>query len=169
MTTVAKPLLTLRASDLMSPDVTAIPERISLRAAAHVLAQFDISGAPVVDDNGRCIGVLSGHDFVRWAEQSERPVRTDNAHQDGGPFSAWQIMDIEALPADEVSRFMTRDPVTVSPGEALGTLASRMRDAHIHRVIVVDAEGHPIGIVSSSDVLAAVADDATRASLVSNW
>jgi CBS domain-containing protein len=169
MTTVSKPLLKLRASDLMSRDVTAIPEHMSLRSAAHVLAQFDVSGAPVVDENGRCIGVLSGHDFVRWAEQSERPVRTDNGHQDGGPFSAWQIMDIEALPVDEVSRFMTRDPVTVPPGEALGTLARKMRDAHIHRVIVVDASGRPIGIVSSTDVLAAVADDATRATLVSNW
>jgi CBS domain-containing protein len=169
MTTATKPLLTLIASDLMTRDVTAIPAHMSLRAAAHMLAEFDISGAPVVDEQGHCIGVLSGHDFVRWAEQGNRGARADKAHLNGGPHSAWQLMDIEALPVDEVSQFMTSDPVTVTPGTPLGTLARKMRDAHIHRVIVVDAEKRPIGIVSSSDVLAAVAEDATRATIVSNW
>ena len=39
----------------------------------------------------------------------------------------------------------------------IGELARRMIDVHIHRVIVVDQSGKPIGIVSSTDVLAALA------------
>ena len=44
-------------------------------------------------------------------------------------------------------------------GAALGIreLAHRMLDAHIHRIVIVDEHGHPVGIVSSTDVLAAVA------------
>ena len=52
---------------------------------------------------------------------------------------------------------MTRDPVTVSPGATIGDLARKMIDVHIHRVIVVDNNGKPIGIVSSTDLLAALA------------
>jgi CBS domain-containing protein len=40
---------------------------MSLRAAAQLLMHDRISGAPVVDDAGRCIGVLSSSDFVTWA------------------------------------------------------------------------------------------------------
>jgi CBS domain-containing protein len=56
-----------------------------------------------------------------------------------------------------VGRYMTQDPVTVSPGTHISDLARMMTDAHIHRVIVVDGQNRPVGIVSSTDILAAVA------------
>ena len=51
---------------------------------------------------------------------------------------------------------MTKDPVLAHAGAKIGALAQMMMDAHIHRIIVVDPESRPIGIVSSTDVLAAV-------------
>jgi CBS domain-containing protein len=52
---------------------------------------------------------------------------------------------------------MTPDPETVRPTTLIRSLARIMIDAHIHRVIVVDEEYRPIGIVTSTDVLAALA------------
>jgi CBS domain-containing protein len=52
---------------------------------------------------------------------------------------------------------MTADPVIVAPETPLGQLARSMLDAHIHRVIVAHADRRPLGIVTSTDVLAAVA------------
>jgi CBS domain-containing protein len=52
---------------------------------------------------------------------------------------------------------MTPDPVTVPPTASIGDVARMMLDAHIHRVIVVDRCRRPIGVVSSTDILAAVA------------
>ena len=52
---------------------------------------------------------------------------------------------------------MTADPVVAVAGAGIGTLAQMMLDARIHRIVVVDHNEHPIGIVSSTDVLAAVA------------
>lgn len=69
----------------------------------------------------------------------------------------WQVVDVEKLPTDEVRRFMTPDPVTARPATPIRGLARMMIDAHIHRIIVVNEERHPIGIVSSTDLLAAVA------------
>jgi len=61
------------------------------------------------------------------------------------------------LPKEEVRRHMSADVVTSPPQALLSTVARQMIDAHIHRVIVVDDRGHPLGIVSSTDILAAVA------------
>lgn len=69
----------------------------------------------------------------------------------------WQVVELEKLPADEVSRFMTADPVTARADTSIRTLARMMVDAHLHRVIVVDEEGRPVGVVSSTDLLAALA------------
>jgi CBS domain-containing protein len=68
------------------------------------------------------------------------------------------MLEIEVdLPDDKVKDYMTRDPVVVSKRTSVAEVARIMVDAHIHRVIVVDADQRPIGIVSSTDILAAVA------------
>jgi CBS domain-containing protein len=156
MTTASKPLLTLTAADLMSPTVMTIPRDMSLRQAAHLLAQADISGAPVTNAEGHCVGVISARDFVSWAERGKGTARKGS----GGVecvCSAWQIVPSETLPEDVVANYMTANPVTITPGILIGALAQMMIDAHIHRVIVLDRVGRPIGVVSSTDVLAAVA------------
>lgn len=63
----------------------------------------------------------------------------------------------EKLPTNAVKNYMTANPVTVGPNTPIRFLARQMIDAHIHRVVVVDEGQRPIGIVSGTDVLAAVA------------
>jgi CBS-domain-containing membrane protein len=155
MRITAKPFLALTAEDLMSPVVITIPQSMSLPGAARLMRRAAISGAPVVDAEGRCVGVISATDFVSWAVQCDWSAK----RQAAAPacfHSPWQIPEAEALPNDEVGRFMTVDAVTTGPETPIGELARIMVDAHIHRIIVVDAPGRPIGVVSSTDVLAAV-------------
>ncbi len=144
---------TLKAADLMTQSVVLVPREMSLCAAARLLAQAHVSGAPVVNEDGRCIGVLSNTDFLHYAEREGRrrgPCRAEAMH-------AWQIVADEASGDERVSDCMTRDPVTVPPQTPIQQLARMMIDAHIHRLIVVDKDERPIGIVSSTDILAAVA------------
>lgn len=143
----------LTAADLMSCNMLLIPRHMSLRTAARLLTEAGISGAPVVDDVGVCVGVISAADFVHWAEggPGRRPACPE------AMATAWQLLPPDSLPAEEVDAYMTRDPVTVPPTTPLGDLARAMVDAHIHRVVVADRERRPVGVVSSIDVLAAVA------------
>jgi CBS domain-containing protein len=67
------------------------------------------------------------------------------------------MVEIDTLPAEAVTSHMTADPVMVPPETPIQQLARAMVDAHIHRVIVTDARKRPVGVVSSTDVLAAVA------------
>jgi len=73
-----------------------------------------------------------------------------------GVLSDWQ-QPTENLPVSTVRRYMTTDVVTAAPDTCLPELARMMFDAHIHRVIVVDGQRKPIGIVSSTDILGALA------------
>jgi nucleotide-binding universal stress UspA family protein/CBS domain-containing protein len=194
MTTRNKPFLALTAGDLMTGPVEAIRQDRTLREAAEVLRRADVTGAPVVDEEGRCVGVLSRSDFVRWTQRTGRnldgrplasPIRTcaylegercslpagtcplqvlqRTAEGKAVPFCQmpagflvdWQVV-IEALPDKEVRCSMTADPVMVSAAAPLADVARMMVDAHIHRVIVVDGQRRPLGIVSSTDIVAAV-------------
>jgi CBS domain-containing protein len=200
----SKPLQALTAADLMNPDVVRLPEEMPLRDAARLLLRNQIGGAPVVDGQGKCVGVFSAIDFLRLCEiraDATRPTapplpitcsfQTKHRTSDGKEVTRctlppgvcpiqvkqeepggeklivcsqphcvlvdWQVVDVEKLPTDEVRRFMTPDPVTAQPATSIRVLARMMIDAHIHRVIVVDGERKPIGVVSSTDLLATLA------------
>ncbi len=114
-----------------------------------------VSGAPVVDEDGACVGVISSTDFVHWADRDRRARRKPD--QSDCVCTPWQMVEIDSLPAEMVSAYMTADPVVVSPEMNIQDLSRAMVDAHIHRVIVTDDRGRPVGLVSSTDVLAAVA------------
>jgi CBS domain-containing protein len=72
MRSMSELLPALTAADLMTRDMVLVPEEMPLREAAVLLRRAQISGTPVVDRLGRCVGVLSTADFLRWAEEERR-------------------------------------------------------------------------------------------------
>jgi len=151
----SKSLLTLCAADIMSRQVVVVPREMSLQGAARMLARAGVTGAPVVDAAGGCIGVLSATDFMHWVEKDRNNGRA--ALPTKAMCSAWQVPELAGEPACQVEDFMTKDPVLVPARTRFGELARIMLDAHIHRVVVVEAGSQrPIGIVSSTDMLAAI-------------
>lgn len=151
-----KPLMSLTAADLMSRNLVLVPEQMSLQGAARMLSRAQVSGAPVVNEQGRCIGVLSTTDILHWVENASPRNKPKTVPE--AVCHSWQIYGEEEAPSEDCVRCqMTSDPVMVAPNAPVGALAKMMIDAHIHRVIVVDASERPIGIVSSTDLLAAMA------------
>lgn len=203
MPTTDRLFAALTAGDLMSREVITIPLEMAMRDAAQLLLRYQVSGAPVVDANGRCVGIVSATDFVQRAERTQtadapapaRPVTCGFQEQtwdsagrqvvvcqlpcgvcplqqpDTGPAGEarsvcsdphcvptdWQVVNVEQPPTDSVRRYMTTDLVTADVQTRISDLARRMLDAHLHRLIVVDEQLRPVGVVSSTDVLAAVA------------
>jgi len=146
----------LTAEDLMSRDMVTLPRKMSLRAAAHLLNQTHISGAPVVDEQGRCVGMLTSTDLMAWVDKGERAAKR-LFNTAACICTDWQVSDLSVLPVDEVSRHMTKDLVTATLATPVTDLARSMIDAHIHRVLITDKQGRPLGVVTSTDILAAVA------------
>ena len=155
MTTTCKPFLEWTAADLMSREVIAVPKHLTLRAAARLLTGSRISGAPVVNHAGRCVGVLSTTDLTAWSGKEESTPRERGEASPGA--CEWEIITTLAPVEEQVRDWMTADPIMAPPTASLSELARSMIDAHVHRVIIAEEDGRPVGIVSSTDILAAVA------------
>jgi len=174
MRTVTKPIADLTARDLMSRDLLLLSEAMPLRDAARMLIRYRISGAPVVNGDGRVVGVLSSSDFVRLAGRDKERQPADDSRAFAGAFQSsaaaersgcaqsvgifcdWQMAEFDDLPADSVHRYMSRELVAVSDQATVQEMSRKMVQAHIHRLVVTDADHMPLGIVTSTDILNAV-------------
>ena len=148
----------LTAAEVMhTPVVCAAPDEM-LTDLERRLVDEDIGGVPVVED-GRLVGVVSRSDYLRvplvlealdgYIQERAKWVGPVNAIRDPS-----QVPDFhERLEHMRVKDAMTRQVVTCSTESPVCEVASGMVDNHIHRVVVVDAEEHPVGIISSLDLV----------------
>lgn len=156
MDAVLPDFLTLTAADLMSRDLILIPREMSLRHAARLLLTAGVTGAPVIDAAGRCAGIVSATDFMRRAGHDDA-LRMPPCPEPSGYTAEWNLVDLERIPEERVEALMTTDLVSCATGTPITTVARIMRNAHIHRIVVVDDDLFPVGMVTSTDILAAVA------------
>ena len=158
MNSAIERLLNLRVGDVMTRSVVQIPAHQTMGAAAQLMIDHEISGAPVVDEEGRCAGILSGFDFAareRIGCKREEVPRGNAEHVlvcdvPGQPYH------IEDFSEDMVSNHMSSAVQTINPSAALLQAARIMCAEHIHRLVVLDEHRHPLGIVSSLDIIAAL-------------
>jgi CBS domain-containing protein len=148
------------AKDIMNPQVITVTDTMDLREVAKILVEEGITGAPVVDEMGTLVGVISQSDLVEYDLSVEHELTVE------APFYRRPFDDalqpergfrIEELPADTVKDVMTPFLITVEEETPIREVASRMAKFAIHRLIVVDADQQIRGIVTSLDVLRWVA------------
>jgi CBS domain-containing protein len=148
------------AKDIMNPQVVTVTDTTDLREVANILVEEGISGAPVVDEMGNLVGVVSQSDLVEH-DLSVQPELTVEAPFYRRPFDdslqPRRGLRIDELPTDTVKDVMTSFLVTVEEETPIPEVASRMAKFGIHRLIVVDADQQIRGIVTSMDVLRWVA------------
>ena len=146
-------MTTLRARDLMTPDVITVPPETPVLAIARLLGDRGISAVPVVDAQGQAVGVVTEGDLIRrLAGEQDKPA---------GWFAS-----LFADPARDAERYarthgmtardvMTSDVITVDPDTRASAVAHVMEDRSIRRVLVTQ-EGRLKGIVSRADLLRAL-------------
>lgn len=155
------------AEQVMVRDIKALHPDDSLASAAAMLLRMQVSGAPVVSDDGVCVGVLSVNDLVaaegKIAAEFERVAESTfwQSHLvlPARIYDAKLAEVAEQLPPaaeQPVHRFMTTDLVSVLPTASLADISQKMVDAHIHRVLVMNGNQQLMGIVSTTDILAAL-------------
>ena len=155
------------AADVMNGDVLSLKADSPLATAAAIFLHARITGAPVVDESGTCVGVLSVSDVAgaeeQAAEERERIATSDLFNSSLVlPDRVYderleQVRD-RLVPAAEqpLSRFMTSEPISVRASNDLAVVVRTMIDAHVHRVVVLDDAGGLCGIISTTDVLTAL-------------
>ncbi len=143
----------IKAREIMTRDVVTLAAEMDFAAAARVLLDNHFNGAPVVDDQGRLLGILCQSDLV--AQQKRLPVPTlftllDSFVQlTSTKHLEKQVRKIAAL---TVAEAMTSDPVTVTPDTTIETIAGLMVDSNLH-TLPVEEDGKLVGIIGKEDVL----------------
>lgn len=158
MNSALERLLTLRVGDLMARNVVQVAAHATMAEAARLMVEHEISGAPVVDELGHCIGVLSGTNFASreraCAGCGESPRgRVEHVLIRESPDEPYHIQDV---PEDVVSNYMSPAVQSVRTSATLMQAARMLCKEHIHRLIVLDDQGRPTGVVSSLDIVAAL-------------
>jgi CBS domain-containing protein len=142
----------------MTADVLTVTPKTPLPEAIQLLVDRKVGGLPVVDDNGKLVGIISDSDLM-WREKGlEQPPYMMFL---GGIIyfqnPATYDRDLHKALGQTVGEVMTPHTVSVSSDTLLPVAARIMHDKKIHRLPVVDANHHPIGIITQSDIVRAIA------------
>lgn len=130
---LAAVLFIMLARNFMQTDVVTLTPTTLLSSVHRLFMEEEIHGAPVVDDDGAVVGVVSTLDLSRAMAE-----------------------DVEADAASDVTAadVMTREIVAVAPETPVSEIANVMLKQHIHRVLVVK-DGELVGMITTFDLLRA--------------
>lgn len=140
----------MKVRDVMTDGVISVRPETPLKEVARSLAEHGISGVPVVDDDGRVLGVVSEADFLIKEQDPPRPERSLLF---SWLFDRDEGRRVEAkLHATTAGECMSRPPITVAPESGLREAAALMTRHGINRLPVVE-EGRLVGIVTRADLV----------------
>jgi len=145
---VKRLLNTLKAGNIMSKTVVLLEQETALVQAAALLAEKNISGAPVVNSDGKLVGVVSEKDFLRemgfGATPSFMQIATNCLNN--------KSCMIGRLHNRTVGHIMTKPPITGAPEMTIGTISALFAERGINRLPIVDDDGRPVGVVTRTDL-----------------
>lgn len=126
-------LKSVKVRDWMTANVLTLGPQMEMLRAVHMLVENRISGAPVIDENGKLVGILSEKDCMRVALEAGY-----HAHYGG-----------------RVCDYMNRDVRTVDAQASVLDVAERFNNAPYRRYPVLEGD-RLVGQISRRDVLRAL-------------
>jgi CBS domain-containing protein len=141
--------------DVMTREVVTVSPELGLSELCRVLAEADISGAPVVDQQGKLLGMVSKTDVMRALSVGRQApgLPSSSLHFLGlADTMSGMAEDSEEEAFGRVIDVMTADVERVEPETPVHTAARIMSDKRIHRLVVAH-EDRVAGIVTSLDLL----------------
>lgn len=157
--TPADHVISLRAATgasvqtIMSRTAYCLRPEVGVRTAAAMLLEERMSGAPVVDDQGRPVGIVSKTDLLRHLHERGDAIESHPAAIEPG-YHATQIDETTVRDVMMPVVFGITDDTTIAAASAL------MAGEGVHRLPVLDTDGAVVGILSTLDVVRWVAERA---------
>ncbi|HEY9160372.1 MAG TPA: CBS domain-containing protein [Desulfomonilia bacterium] len=150
----------ITVKDIMTTELVTFSPDDEIAKATKILLEKRFNGAPVVDSQGKLVGILCQSDLI--AQQKSFPIPTIFTVFDGFiPLTSVKHLEkeVEKISAALVSQAMTPDPVTVRPETEIEKVAKLMVDKNFHTLPVVDENGNLIGIIGKHDILKTLIKD----------
>src|SRR5262245_28019170 len=144
------------AEDLMTANPVSLQDSATVREAIAFLIDKNIGGAPVIDEAGRPVGVLSQHDIVVHDRETVHYANTDHEFVTPGSALAKHLDDdfqVENVDQTEVRDMMTPVIFSVRLETPACKVIEEMLGLKVHRLFVVDDNGVLVGVITALDVL----------------
>ena len=125
----------LQCHDIMSRDVVSVLPSTPAQEAWRLMIRHGVKALPVLDDRRGLAGIITLHDFFVGHEVAAGVAGN----------ASWLVGDV-----------MTRDVLTAGPGQELVDLMPAFSDGGRHHLPVVDDHGRLVGMVTQSDMVAAL-------------
>lgn len=138
----------MKAKDIMSRHVITLNPGNSVAHAAQIMIDNEVSGLPVLDNDGKLIGIVTEGDLVRRMElghPSPADISTREASEDFVRSRSWRVENV-----------MTKPAITVDEEATVEDVARIFTTRKIKRVPVV-RDGQLVGVVSRADLLGLIA------------
>ena len=147
----------LKVSDYMNEQTFVVDDTEKLSHAIGLMEHNRLSVLPVVDGQGQIVGILSNSDLIAITHELQSDISalhyvTDKTRE----FLIKLIMD--QGDTTFVSDVMTTPVETIKANMNLVVAARKLVNRHFHHLPVIDDEGMPIAILSTSDFVRAFAD-----------
>ena len=148
----------MKVSEIMSSPVKTLKGDQTLEHAAKLMLNNSIGGVPIVDDDGKLIGMVTESDFS--AKEHAIPFSRVYAPQLFGKWMSKEGVEkaYEAARKITVDEIMSSPVITVNKEDTVAEAVRKMLEYHIHRIVVAE-KGVPEGILSRHDLLKLVVRD----------
>jgi CBS-domain-containing membrane protein len=140
------PAMQKTVKDVMTRTVVVVRDSTPFKELVRRMQEHRVSAVPVVDEDGRAIGIVSEADLIL----KEDPYLEGDAHL----FERRRLrLEREKHSAGTAAALMTSPAITVRPDAPLGEAARLMTGHGVKRLPVVGPDGRVVGIVSRADLL----------------
>jgi CBS domain-containing protein len=145
--------------DIMDPDPATVRPETPVEEVVSTLREHELPGVPVVDEEGRCVGIVTETDLVLPHDEGDLHI-PHYINLFGGTVFLESLSRFESRLrkafASTAEDMMTRDPETVGPDTTVRDAARVIHDSGHNRLPVVE-DGRLVGVVTRVDVLGALA------------
>lgn len=144
---------------VMTTEVLSFSPDEDVKEAMRQLVEWDVDAGPVVDADGKVVGMLSTTDLIVQESNLHLPtVITILGATIEWPSSKRRFdEDVEKALGSTVGEVMHDKPVTCSPDDTIETAASLMHEHNLSRLPVVD-DGALVGLIARGDILRAIVE-----------
>jgi len=148
----------LKAKDIMTEEVITVKPETTIEELARLLMKRQISGAPVVDDKGKIVGIVTENDLISKNSRLHIPtiLRLFDAYIPLG--TSKMESDIRKMAASTVEDICTKEIITVDEEASVEYIATIMTEKRIH-ILPVLKEGKLVGIIGKKDLIKGISGE----------
>lgn len=140
----------MKVQEIMSRDVIGIKPDDNVKEASNRLFQLEISGLPVIDEQGKLKGMFTEKNILQYIFPSYIEKIGRFVYEEEPKSIKKRFMELENM---KVAQLMRREVVTVFEDTAVSEAARIMLTQKVRRIPVLNKENKVVGMVAREDVV----------------